>query len=44
MEKLDMRTLVGQTVAELMEQEPDILVLDADLSAAVGTTPLYSKF
>lgn len=40
----EMRKVFGDTLAELMAKNDRIVVLDADLSKANGTYPLYAKF
>lgn len=44
MENLEMRQVLGQVVSELMRQDDRLIILDADLSKAVGTTGLYKEF
>lgn len=39
-----MREVYARCMAELMEQDPDICILDADLARANGTLALYERF
>lgn len=39
-----MRDIMAQTLIELMESDPDIVVLDADLAASNGTTAVHQRF
>lgn len=41
---MEMRKAYAQTMAELMRQNDKIVILDADLAKACGTTPLYKEF
>ena len=40
--ELEMRVVYGQTLVELADENPDIVVLEADLSKASGTNPTYT--
>ena len=44
MENIEMRQVLQETVAELMKEDERIVVLDADLAKAVGTTALHKAF
>lgn len=39
-----MRDIMAQTLIELMESDPDIVVLDADLAASNGTMAVHKRF
>ncbi|MBO7728268.1 MAG: transketolase family protein [Oscillospiraceae bacterium] len=41
---MEMRAVYAQCLAELMEKDRHVCVLDADLAKASGTRPLYEKF
>lgn len=41
---MEMRAMYAQCLAELMEQDPKLVLLDADLSKACGTFPLRKRF
>ena len=41
---MEMRVVYAQCLAELMEKDRHVCVLDADLAKASGTRPLYEKF
>ena len=41
---MEMRAVYAQCLAELMEQDPKLILLDADLSKACGTFPLRKRF
>ena len=41
--ELEMRNVYAMTLAELADENPNILVLEADLSKASGTTPAFLK-
>ena len=41
--ELEMRAVYGQTLVELADENPNIVVLEADLSKASGTNPTYSE-
>lgn len=41
---MEMRKAYAATLAKLMEENKNIVILDADLSKACGTGPLYEKF
>ena len=40
--ELEMRTVYGRTLVELADEDPRIVVLEADLSKASGTNPTYT--
>ncbi len=44
MAKLEMRKVYTETLMELAEKDPDIVVLEADLMRASGTGPFKDKF
>lgn len=41
---MEMRAVYAACLAEMMEQDPHVCVLDADLSKASGTRKLYERF
>ena len=41
---MEMRVMYAQCLGELMEQDPKLVLLDADLSKACGTFPLRKRF
>lgn len=41
--EMEMRAVYAQTLIELAEQDPRIVVLEADLSKASGTTPAFAQ-
>lgn len=41
---MEMRKAYAQTMAEIMRQNDKVVILDADLAKACGTTPLYKEF
>ena len=41
---MEMRTVYAQCLSELMEKDPMVCLLDADLSKCFGTTKLYERF
>ncbi len=41
---MEMRVVLAECLAEMMEKDPRICILDADLSRSNGTGPLYKKF
>ncbi len=41
---MEMRKVYAQTMAEIMRQNDKVVILDADLAKACGTTPLYKEF
>lgn len=41
---MEMRVVLGDCLAEMMEKDERICILDADLSKSNGTAPLYKKF
>ena len=41
--ELEMRVVYAQTLKELAQTNPNIMVLEADLSKASGTNPVFSK-
>jgi transketolase len=44
MENLEIRQVVSHVVSDLMKKDNRILILDADLAKAVGTTGLHKEF
>lgn len=40
----ELRQIFAQTLAELMEENRDVVYLEADLAGAIGTTALFSQF
>ena len=43
-EKKDMRDVYAQTLMELAEHDPRIVILDADLMNSIGTVPFAKKY
>ena len=41
---MEMRAMYAQCLGELMDQDPKLILLDADLSKACGTFPLRKRF
>ena len=41
--ELEMRAVYGQTLAEMADENPRVVVLEADLSKASGTNPAFSR-
>ena len=44
MEKIEMRKIVSETIERLMLEDDKIIVMDADLAKALGTSSLHEKF
>ncbi len=40
----ELRQIFAQTLAELMQENRDVVYLEADLAGAIGTTALFSQF
>ena len=41
---MEMRVVLAERLAEMMEKDRHIIVMDADLAKANGTLNLYKKF
>ena len=41
--EMEMRAVYGATLNELMEENPDVMCLEADLSKASGTNPCVAE-
>ena len=41
---MEMRAVYAECLAQMMEQDKHVCVLDADLSKASGTRKLYERF
>lgn len=43
-EKKEMRAVMAEWLAESMQADPNVVILDSDLARANGTLPLYERF